>query len=317
MRTVHSIEPLKPHLLSLIKEETGGNVSYIDRLTFFDCKDEHSKVEVMICRDRDNVSSIIDACPNLKMLFIVSTGVEKLPFDKLRNSNVVVGNTGGVNCDIMSQYAMGYILSQSARVCENLINQKNHYWKKFQCVDSLEGKNLLIVGAGRTGQLIAAKATPFGMNCVGIKNHISELANFQEVTTLENLDKYLAWADFVVCTIPLTPSTVGLFNYDRFCKMKPTATFINISRGKHVVTTDLIRALKEEKLKSAILDVFETEPIPQDSELWDLPNLYLTPHSSGRLENFMDEAIHYFINNYNAFLEGKVLPNKVNLTDGY
>ena len=317
MRIIHTIEPLKPHLLALIHEKTGSSVISLDRQAFINFREEYSKVEVMICRDRDDVSSIIDFCPNLKMLFIVSTGVEKLPFDKLQNSNILVSNTGGVNCGIMSQYAMGYILSQSVRVCENLINQKNHHWKKYQCVDSLEGKNLLIVGAGRTGQLIAAKAVSFGINCIGIKNHISELANFIEITTLDNLDKYLSWADFVVCTIPLTPATTNLFNYDRFCRMKSTATFINISRGKHVVTLDLIRALKEEKIKSAILDVFEEEPLPPKSELWDLPNLFISPHSSGRLENFMDEAIRCFINNYNAFQKGEPLPNTVNLTDGY
>lgn len=317
MRTIHSIEALMPHLLSKIHHETNSRVRLINRADFLNCTDEHPTVEVLICRDRDNVASIVDVCPNLKMIFIVSTGVERLPFKKLIERKIQVCNTGGINSDIMSQYAMGYILSQSVRVCENLKNQEQHYWKKFQCVDSLAGQNLLIVGAGRTGQLLAAKADAFGMCCTGIKRAVKSLPYFKEVATLDKLNEFLPNADYVVCTIPLTSATTNLFDYFRFCNMKPTATFINISRGRIVVTADLVRALREGKLKSAILDVYEQEPLGQDDELWDIPNLYLSPHSSGRLENFMDGAIHYFISNYNAYLSGKPIPNIINLHDGY
>lgn len=317
MKYIHSLEGLNPSQLSLIEAETKCLVRMLSIDQLLENFDEHLIVEVLICRDRDDISSIINVCSNLKLIFIVSTGVDKLPFKRLLESNIVVCNTGGLNSEIMSQYVMGYILSQSVKICENLINQTNCHWKKYQCVDSLEGKNLLIVGAGRTGQLIASKASQFGLNCVGIKNHVSKLDNFREVTTLDSLNEYLGWADYVVCTIPLTPETTYLFSYDRFCKMKPTATFVNVSRGKHVVTEDLVQALKERKIKSAVLDVFETEPLMSDDELWKVPNLYITPHTSGRLENFMDGAIRYFINNYTAFTKGETLPNRVNLYDEY
>lgn len=284
---------------------------------FFEQTEVHPLIETLICRDRDRVADIIDLCPNLRFIFIVSTGVEKLPFAKLRQHHIRVANTGGINAPIMSEYAMAYILSQSARVCENLDNQRQHFWKKFQCVDTLSGQNLLIVGAGRTGQLLAPKAKAFDMNVTGVKKHPTSLANFDRVITLSELDEALPWADYIVCAIPLTPETTGLFNCHTFSLMKPTATFINISRGGLVVQTDLIDALMESKIHSAILDVYDQEPVSIDSPLWDVPNLYMTPHSSGRLENFMDHAIQYYIYNYQAYISGVAMPNEIRLNEGY
>lgn len=315
--TIHSIEPLSQNQSDAILRQTSASLQVIARDTFFEQTDVHPLIETLICRDRDQVSDIIKHCPNLRLIFIVSTGIEKLPFTKLLQHNVRVANTGGINAPIMSEYAMAYILSQSARVCENLDNQRQHQWKKFQCVNSLFGQNLLIVGAGRTGQLLANKAKAFGMNITGVKKHPSPLANFDRIITLAELDETLPWADYIVCSIPLTPETTGLFNSHTFSLMKSTTTFINISRGGHVIQSDLIEALTESRIHSAILDVYDQEPVPSDSPLWDIPNLYMTPHSSGRLENFMDNAIQYFIFNYQAYISGMPMPNEIKLNEGY
>lgn len=316
---IHSIEPLEQYCIDRISNETKADVVLLDRDTFPKnlSENELTNIKVLICRDRDKISNIIDICINLKFIFIVSTGVEKLPFEKLIQRNIRVANTGGVNADIMSEYVIGYILSQSVRICENLINQTKHYWKKYQCVDSLSGKNLLIVGAGRTGQLIAEKAKVFKMNIIGVKKHITEVINFDKIISLNNIDDYLRWADYIVCTIPLTPETEYLFDYNKFSKMSKECCFINISRGKLIKQNDLIDTLKKGNIKSAILDVYETEPVSSGSELWNIPNLYMTPHSSGRLENFLDYAINYFIKNMNAYNNNQRMPNELNLENGY
>lgn len=316
---IHSIEPLEKYLIDKIHNGAKTETIILDRKTFPHnlSENELSDIQVLICRDRDKIDSIIDACKNLKFIFIVSTGVEKLPFQKLIQHNIRVANTGGVNANIMSEYVIGYILSQSVRICENLTNQTKHYWKKYQCVDSLSGKNLLIVGAGRTGQLIAEKAKVFKMNIIGVKKHITDVINFDRIISLNNIDDYLSWADYIVCTIPLTPETEHLFDYNRFSKMSKKCCFINISRGKLIKQDDLIDTLKKGNIKSAILDVYETEPVSPNSELWDTPNLYMTPHSSGRLENFLDYAINYFIKNMNAYNNNHRMPNELNLENGY
>ena len=155
------------------------------------------------------------------------------------------------------------------------------------------------------------------MNVTGVKKHLGELPFFDKIVSLNALDKSLEDADYVVCVLPLTPDTYQIFDYSKFCKMKETAVFINISRGKLCVEEDIIKALDNHCLNSVVLDVFENEPLPADSPLWDCPNVIITPHSSGRLEDFMTEAIRYAANNIFAFINGLELPNKVNLENGY
>lgn len=317
MTGLFSIEPLTQCQVELIRGSTGCGVRCIDRTAFAEMTDIHSSVEALICRDRDDVAGIVAACPNLKFLYVVSVGVERLPFELLREKGIVVANAGGVNAEIMSQYVLAYILSQSARVCENLANQRDGRWKRFQCVDDLRGAKLLVVGAGRVGSLIAKKANVFGMHVVGIKNHVHPVKEFERIVGLNCLEAELADADYVVCTIPLTPATKGLFDERRFAAMKETATFINISRGGLVDEDALVEVLHAHKIKSAVLDVFQKEPISADSSLWKCHGLYVTPHSSGRLENFMDVAIAQFVTNLQAYLGHEPLPNKVNLVDGY
>ena len=316
-KTVYSIEPISKESSDMIERELCCRYCYIERQIFLKKIEMHKDISVLICRDRDAVSEIIDYCPSLKFLFIVSTGVEKLPFKKLQERGIAVANTGGVNAPIMSEYAMAYILSQSARVCENLRNQMGNIWKKFQCVESLENKYLLIVGAGRTGRLLAAKAKAFGMKVVGIKRCVSNQENFDLIASLEDLDLYLSNADYVVLTIPSTSETKYLFDYARFKKMKKNAVFINISRGSLVNERDLVNALKDRLIGCAILDVFENEPLPPSSEMWQMDNLIITPHSSGRLTDFMDRAMRCFVNNMKAFEKNESLPNKVDLNAGY
>jgi len=314
---VYSIEPISQKSVEKIETILGCHYCYVDRNSFLDRTDIHDDVKILICRDRDAVSEIIDCCRNLTFLFIVSTGVEKLPFLKLIKRNILVANTGGINAPIMSEYAMAYILSQSARVCENLRNQLNVFWKKYQCVDSLANQKLLIVGAGKTGQLLAHKAKAFEMKVVGIKKHVSKLKDFDEVDSLGNIDRHLNDADFVVLTIPLTPETKGLFDYDRLKKMKKTSVLINISRSRIVCQNDLIQALDEGVIGCAVLDVFDEEPLPTNNKMWQMDNLIITPHSSGRLTDFMDKAMLYFIDNMKAFANKEPLPNKVDLNAGY
>lgn len=316
-KVVYSIEPISKEASDWIEQELDCRYCYIERQNFFQRTDTHGDISTLICRDRDAVSEIIDCCPALKFIFVVSTGVEKLPFKKLQERGVTVANTGGLNAPIMSEYAMAYILSQSARVCENLKNQINGIWKKYQCVDTLENKKLLIVGAGRTGRLLAQKAKIFGMRIVGIKRRISKQEYFDQIDSLENLDLYLSDADFVVLTIPSTPKTKYLFDYTRFKKMNKNAVFINISRGSLVNQSELVSALKDGLIGCSILDVFEDEPLPPSSEMWHMDNLIITPHSSGRLTDFMNQAMRCFIANMKAFEKNEPLPNKVDLNAGY
>lgn len=316
MNRISSIEPLSESARLLIRNELNAEVTIIDRSTL-ETRTPQEETTALICRDRDRWDEIFRIFPNLKFVFIVSVGVEKLPFEILLEKSVQVANPRGVNAPIISDYVMGAILSHSTRIIENRDNQNMLYWKKFQCVDSLEGQTVLIVGAGKIGQLLARKAKVFGMKCVGVKNHIHPLENFDQVVPLDTMKEFLPMADYIVASIPLTPDTTNLFNRETFAQMKKSAYFVNISRGGLVNELDLLDALEDGVIAGATLDVFCKEPLDVHSPLWSAKNLVVTPHSSGRIENFVDRTIPYFIENYRSYINGEPLPNNVNLKDGY
>lgn len=313
-KTICSLEPLSDEARQIISKSLNCEVEIIPR-TFNTTI--HASEEILICRDRDDWKKIFELFPSLRFVFIVSVGVERLPFKELIDRKIKVASPKGINAEIMSEYAIAGILAHSTRLFENINNQNKHYWKKFQCVDSLQGKVLLIVGAGHAGSLLAVKAKSFGMHTVGVKKHLQPDVDYDKIITLTELNTILPVADYVVCTIPLTSETRHLFRYEQFASMKSTAYFINISRGGILVQEELVRALKENKISGAMLDVFEKEPLLPNDKLWDIPNLQLTPHSSGRLENFINKTVPYIISNIKAFWLNDELPNSVNLHDGY
>lgn len=315
---IYSLEPLSASQQSLIYDRLGCTVVILPRDVDLFCKSvECQNVEVLICRDRDDIDSVLNYCPRLKFLYVVSVGVEKLPFGKLMGRGVVVCNAKGVNAEIMAQYAMAYILADATRLHENSRNQVMHRWKKFQCVDPLKGKKLLIVGAGTVGQLIFKRAVVFGVDCVGVKRRSACFDDRMGIISLDAVSGVIGSSDYIVNLLPLTPDTRKFFNLSIFRQMKKSAVFINISRAGVVDTDDLVISLSEGIIASAVLDVFDSEPLDADSDLWNVPNLIITPHSSGRLENYIDASMKCFCDNYEAYLQRGTCPNKVDLDAGY
>lgn len=316
-KIIHSLEPLTDYQVKLIRQKTGAEVCFIQRESYENQIEKLADIEYLICRDRDSLSKMLNFCPKLKLIYVLSAGVERLPFDMLRRRNIIVCNASGINAEVMSQFAMAQILSHSAKVRENLSNQQKHHWKKYQCMEDLRKRRLLIAGAGRSGTLLAHKAKAFQMEVVGANFIVKNIFPFDRIVSLKDFDSMIDSADYIVCALPLTEYTERYFKYDVFSRMKTTACFINMSRGKLVETKGLVRALKEKKLSCAILDVFDEEPIESNNKLWDIPNLYITPHMAGRTSNFMDEAITLFCDNFMAHIQGLTEPTKIDLINGF
>lgn len=315
---IYSLEPLTDNQQTLISARLGSAVVILPRdVDSLRKSSECRNVEVLICRDRDNIDAVLDCCPQMKFLYIVSVGVEKLPFDKLIARGIVVCNARGVNAEIMAQYVMAYILADATRLHENSRNQVMHRWKKFQCVNPLKGKKLLIVGAGTVGQLIFKRAVVFGVECVGVKRRSACFDDRMGIISLDAVPGVIGNFDYIVNLLPLTPNTRKFFNLSTFMQMKKSAVFINISRAGVVDTSDLVVSLSEGTIAGAVLDVFDSEPLDADSDLWDVPNLIITPHSSGRLENYIDASMKCFCDNYEEYMRHGTFPNMVNLDAGY
>ncbi len=156
------------------------------------------------------------------------------------------------------------------------------------------------------------------MRVIATKNNPEgSYPDLDQVLASKDLEQLLASSDFVVVTAPLTPETNGLLGREQFARMKRSAYLINIARGQLVKEAELVEALKEKVIAGAALDVFEIEPLPPESPIWDLENVIITPHSSGNFDGFMDRAVELFASNIKRYLNGQELVNRVDKKRGY
>lgn len=312
---IKTIEPLSEINLKRIEDATGIKPEFVSKENISD--ETVGCADVIITRDRDFKSEVLEKCHNLKFLFVVSAGVEKLPFDLLKEKNIVVANSGDLSAEAMAEHTIGVMLMFSAKLLLSINNQRKKFWQKYVMNDTLCDKNLLVVGAGKIGRCIASKAKVFNMNVIGVKKEPTELQNFDKVVATEKLSEYMSWADYVVCTLPLTNETEKIFDYDMFCKMNPDGVFVNISRGKLVDEKGIVKALEENVIKGAALDVFDVEPLPKESPLWNMENVIVTTHSSGRIENFIDKTIPVFIDSFESFIKNEKPKTAIDLDKKY
>ncbi len=176
---------------------------------------------------------------------------------------------------------------------------------------------LVIIGLGNIGREIARKAKAFDMKVTGIKRTEGKVKYVDEVFSMDNLDILLEKSDFVVIATPFTPLTGNMIGEKEFKKMKKSAFLINVARGEIVNEKALIYALKNKEIAGAVLDVFSREPLPGDSELWDMENLIITPHISWLTEKTSERVINAVTANIERYLEGKEIKNLIDFKKGY
>lgn len=227
--------------------------------------------------------TLLDHAPNLKVVSNVSVGYNNLDIEELTKRNIMATNTPGVLTDTVADMAMGLMLAVARRIPELDQFVKSRQWTQSlteeQYGTDVHHKVLGIIGMGRIGQAIAQRARfGFDMEILYHSRTPKPEAEAKYDATYCTLDELLQQSDFVCLITPLTKETEGMIGKREFQLMKPSAIFINASRGKTVVESDLIAALKEGQIKAAGLDVFTKEPIEPDNELLDLPNVVTLPH---------------------------------------
>ena len=191
-------------------------------------------------------------------------------------------------------------------------------------MELVSNKSMAVIGYGDIGAACAKIAkNGFGMKVWGVKRNPNECSDLyksycDEVVANDQYERVIKEADFVVGVLPKVSDTVEFFNMEStFSKMKKTAVFMNIGRGPTVHEEDLTKALKEGVIGGAVLDVFKVEPLDTKSELWDLPNVLITPHCAQQDKEFMTDCIHQFAENLENFHEGKPMKNLTDKKKGY
>lgn len=274
--------------------------------------------------DKDDIEIILNASildgekikefKNLKWVFSYSAGVDAYPLDSLRGMGVILTNTSGVHSKSIAEQVFGAMIMFSRNLITAFRNQEKRVYDQSIPISELTGKKLLIIGMGAIGKEIARKAKAFDMEVIGIRNHVTKdlPQYFDKAFAASDLDKHLAGMDYIVSILPSTPETKHLFDKKKFDLMDEKTIFINVGRGDLIVEEDFIDALESRKIKGAYLDVFPVEPVPEDSRLWDLDNLIMTPHNAGPTPLYFSRSMEIFKKNYDLYKTGGKMINVIN-----
>ena len=224
--------------------------------------------------------------PRLRWIHIIGAGIEHLlPLDWLP-AGVTLTNNRGVHAEKAGQYGLMALLMLN-NAMPDLIEQQRRRVYADRFTTAITGRTLLVVGAGALGSAVAKQAKLVGMQTVGIRRRPQETAGFDEIHPVDRLDELLPRADFILVAAPVTTETRGMIDKRRIGLLAPHAGLINMGRAPVVDYDALEGALRRGELAGAILDVFDPEPLPESSPLWDVPNLVMTPHMSS------DDALTY------------------------
>ena len=248
--------------------------------------------------------------------WISNGGVGTDHFGHWDPSSTVVTNAAGVAADMMAEFILGSFLHFTLDVSGLQADKSDRVWRA-RSVRPLKGKTLVIVGLGHTGQALAARAKAFGMQVLGTRARPRDMDNVDEVGSAADLPELLPRADFVAVCAPLTAETRGLIDEPEISLVKRGAIFADVSRGGIVDQTALLQALQTGHVAGAALDVFETEPLPQDSPLWRCKNLIISPHCSSVYDGWQDASFDMFLANLRNWMRGEPLVNVVDPVRGY
>ncbi|MGZ0746831.1 D-2-hydroxyacid dehydrogenase [Haloparvum sp. AD34] len=250
---------------------------------------------------------------DLEWIHSVQAGVDRFPFEELEARNVALTNSTGIHGDSVGDTVAGYMLSFARRLHRYRDQQADREWS-WPAHDepfSLRGERLCIVGLGGLGRGIAARADALGMEVVGVKRTPTPVEGVDEVYRRDQLHEAIGDARFVALAVPLTPETEGLVGADEFHAMREDAYLINVARGEVVVQQDLVDALDDEIIAGAALDVFETEPLPEDSPLWDLEEVIVTPHAAAAHREYGERVGAIVVESLRRLERGEGYANRV------
>jgi glyoxylate/hydroxypyruvate reductase A len=229
-----------------------------------------------------------------------------LPEDVILTKATVYG-------EMMAEYVFAYLLYFSRNLSKHFEDQKNKIWDRKR-PEQLSGKVMGILGLGSVGKEIARRGKQFGMRVFGVKRSPEPMRYVDQVFGPKDLERVMPVVDVLIVALPLTPETYHFLGEEELSLMKEGAVLFNIGRGKTIDEMNLTKVLKSGKIM-AVLDVFETEPLPPESELWRLDNVVITPHVSGI--NIPEEICEEFVKNYRRWEKGKPLIGLVDRTKGY
>ncbi len=233
-------------------------------------------------------------------------GIDGRFYDDMRAKGVPVTHSPGANAPEVAELAFAGVMWGAKRLGELREQQRAHAWNKLDLA-ALSASTVLVVGLGAIGSRVAHFAKAFGMNVLGVRRSPEPVPGVDRQGTTDDLAAFLPEADFVVLAVPISDETEGLINAGALARMKSTATLVNVGRGALVDTDALRGALTSGGIAQACLDVLPVEPWPSDDDLWDIPNLLITPHNGSRSPMYPVRVGEMWLENLARYVKGEPL----------
>jgi phosphoglycerate dehydrogenase-like enzyme len=260
------------------------------------------------------------ACPNLRWVHSRSAGLERSLFPELLAREVPLTNGSGVFSPSLGEFTLGAILYFAKDFRRMVRNQMAGVWSQFD-VTMAVGQTVGIVGYGDIGRAIASRVRALGMNVLAVRRQVPAEGKadplVDRVYATNQIVEMLPICDYVAVAAPLTAETRGMIGEAEFAAMKKTAVVINVGRGPVIDETAMIKALTEGRIKGAALDVFDHEPLPKGHAFYTLENVLLSPHCADHTNEWLNDAMRFFVAQFERFRQGEPLLNVVDKKLGY
>lgn len=271
--------------------------------------DEVDDVDALVTFEYDE--AFLDA--GLDWIHSVQAGIDRFPLDELEARGISLTNSTGTHGDSVGETVAGMMLSFARRLHQYRSQQERTEWAwaEWDSPFTLSGSSLCVVGLGTLGRGIAARADALGMRVTGVKRTPTPVDHVETVHPSSELHEAISDAKFVALAVPLTEETEGLIGADELAAMRDDAVLVNVARGAVVDQSALVDALQTDSLAGAALDVFETEPLPEPSSLWEMDEVIVTPHAGAATRDYPDRMAALVRENVRRIDTGERLANHV------
>ncbi|MEG0768276.1 MAG: D-2-hydroxyacid dehydrogenase [Ruthenibacterium sp.] len=277
-----------------------------------------AETEILFTYGNDIPPERLAQMPNLKWIHIGQSGMDAIPMQILRERKIALTNSRGINSITIAEYVMCMLLNLVRNNYVFYEKAKLGIWDMETHLDELAEKTIGILGLGMVGKEIACRAAAFNMHVLGMNVIQTEIDGVEKIYLPQQRCELFAQCDYIVICMPLTSDTRGMLAAPEFKVMKPTAWLVNVGRGAIIDESCLVKALQTKQIAGAILDVFETEPLPAENALWKQPNVMITPHIAGdRQASYMPKMMRILCDNLYAYPAFNQMKNHVNLEQGF
>jgi len=263
------------------------------------------KAQIIMALGPSFNEDVIGAAKNVEWIQALTTGTDGITECRNLSGEVLITSTRGIHGPQMSELTLLLMLALTRRLPRVLANQAAHKWERWP-QSILDGKTVAVLGIGAIAEHLAPICKGFGLTVLGVTQSPRQVAGFDRIYRRDELKDAVAQADYFVVIVPHSPETDKIVDRAVLDAMKPSAFFINVARGGVVDEEALIEVLREGRIAGAGLDVFETEPLPEDSPLWALDNVIITPKVGGMTDVYVEQTTPIVRHNLRAYREGRL-----------